>query len=54
MLVVEGDSAAGAIAKARDYTKYGILGIRGKLINALTHNDERFFRMRKLSCYYLL
>lgn len=48
LLVVEGDSAAGAIAKARDYTKYGILGIRGKLINALTHSDEKIFQNEEI------
>jgi DNA gyrase subunit B len=41
LLIVEGDSAAGGIAKARDYTKYGILAIRGKIINCLSNNEER-------------
>lgn len=41
LLIVEGDSAAGAMAKARDYTKYGILAIRGKIINCLSNNDEK-------------
>ena len=30
LLIVEGDSAAGGMANARDYTKYGILAIRGR------------------------
>lgn len=41
LLIVEGDSAAGGIAKARDYKKYGILAIRGKMLNALSNNEER-------------
>lgn len=41
LLIVEGDSAAGAMAKARDYTKYGILAIRGKMINSLANPDEK-------------
>ena len=41
LLLVEGDSAAGAIAKARDYTKYGILALRGKIINPLSNTEER-------------
>lgn len=41
LLIVEGDSAAGAMAKARDYKKYGILAIRGKMLNALANPDEK-------------
>ena len=32
LLVVEGNSAMGGMAQARDYTKYGILAIRGKIV----------------------
>ena len=41
LLIVEGDSAAGAIAKARDYKHYGILAIRGKMLNCLSNSEER-------------
>jgi DNA gyrase subunit B len=41
LLIVEGDSAAGGMANARDYTKYGILAIRGKVINCLSNSEER-------------
>ncbi len=41
LLIVEGDSAAGAITQARDITKYGVLAIRGKMINALANPDEK-------------
>ncbi len=40
LLVVEGKSAAGSMAVARDTTKYGIFEIRGKMINCLTHDIE--------------
>lgn len=43
LLIVEGDSAAGGIAKARDFKKYGILGIRGKMLNCLSHDEEKIF-----------
>lgn len=41
LLIVEGDSAASSISKARDYTKYGIMAIRGKIINALANPEEK-------------
>ena len=41
LLIVEGDSAAGGMAKARDYKKYGILGIKGKIINCLSNSEEK-------------
>ena len=43
LLIVEGDSAASSIVKARDYTKYGVLAIRGKIINALSNTEEDIF-----------
>jgi len=43
LLIVEGDSALGGIAQARDYTKYGILAIRGKIINCLANKEEDIF-----------
>ena len=43
LLIVEGNSAASSIVKARDYTKYGVLAIRGKIINALSNTEEDVF-----------
>ena len=44
LLIVEGDSAAGGIAMARDYTKYGILAIKGKIINCLSNAEEKIYQ----------
>ena len=43
LLIVEGDSALGGMAQARDYTKYGLLAIRGKIINCLSNKEEDIF-----------
>ena len=43
LLIVEGDSAMGGMSQARDYTKYGILAIRGKIINCLSNDEEDIF-----------
>lgn len=48
LLIVEGDSAAGGIAKARDYTKYGILAIKGKMINSLANPDEKIMENEEI------
>lgn len=42
------DSAAGGIAKARDYENYGILAIRGKILNCLTHPDEKIYQNEEI------
>lgn len=41
LLIVEGLSAGASVAVARDPKKYGILMLRGKLINAFTNSDAR-------------
>lgn len=43
LLIVEGLSAASSMAVARDSKKYGILAIRGKLVNCLAHTEEKIF-----------
>ena len=48
LLIVEGDSAASSSAKARDYKKYGILAIRGKILNCLAHPDEKIFENEEI------
>lgn len=43
LLCVEGNSAASSMAMARDVKKYGILALRGKIINCLANDDEDIF-----------
>lgn len=49
LLIVEGNSAASSMAVARDIKKYGILAIRGKIINCLTHNEEKIFANEEIN-----
>ena len=48
LLVVEGNSAMGGMAQTRDYTKYGILAIRGKIINCLSNPEEKIFNNEEI------
>ena len=48
LLIVEGNSAMGGMAQARDYTKYGLLAIRGKIINCLSNPDEKIFNNEEI------
>lgn len=43
LCVVEGDSAGNAAAAGRDTKKYGILRLRGKMINGLKEDDDKEF-----------
>lgn len=42
------DSALGAVALGRDEKRYGLLAIRGKILNVLTHDDERIFQNEEI------
>lgn len=44
LLLVEGLSAASSIAMARDEKTYGILALRGKMINAFSNDEEKFYQ----------
>ena len=48
LLVVEGNSAMGGMAQARDYTKYGLLAIRGKIINCLSNPEEKIYNNEEI------
>lgn len=48
LLIVEGNSAMGGMAQARDYKKYGILAIRGKIINCLSNPEEKIFQNEEI------
>lgn len=43
LLIAEGDSAMGGLALGRDHTKYGIMAIKGKIINCLSNSDDKIF-----------
>lgn len=49
LLIVEGLSAASSMAVARDVKKYGILAIRGKLVNCLSHTEEKIFANEEIN-----
>ena len=38
----------GGMSQARDYTKYGLLAIRGKIINCLSNNEEKIFQNEEI------
>ena len=48
LLIAEGDSAMGGITLARDYTKYGVMAIRGKIINALSNPDDKVYENEEI------
>ena len=48
LLVAEGDSAMGGLAQGRDHTKYGIMAIKGKIINCLSNSDEKVYENEEI------
>lgn len=48
LLIVEGNSAMGGMSQARDYTKYGLMAIRGKIINCLSNPEEKIFQNEEI------
>lgn len=48
LLLVEGNSAAASMAMARDVKKYGILYLKGKVINCLANPDEKIFENEEI------
>ena len=48
LLIVEGDSAMGGMSQARDIKKYGLLAIRGKIINCLSNPEEKIFQNEEI------
>lgn len=48
LLCVEGLSAGASVAVARDPKKYGILMLRGKLINAFTNKESRLMKNEEI------
>ena len=52
LLVVEGLSAGSSMAVARDPSKFGILMLRGKLINALTNKEEKLLKNEEIQLLF--
>lgn len=48
LLIVEGDSALGGLSQARDYKKYGLMAIRGKILNCLSNPEEKIFQNEEI------
>ena len=48
LLICEGNSALGAMSQARDCTKYGLLAVRGKMINCLANEDEDIYQNEEI------
>lgn len=48
LLIAEGDSAMGGLAQGRDHTKYGIMAIKGKIINCLSNPDEKVYENEEI------
>lgn len=52
LLIVEGKSAGGSMALARDSSKYGILQVMGKMINPLTNSEEKVFNNEEIKLLF--
>jgi DNA gyrase subunit B len=47
LCIVEGDSAGESIINGRDYKKYGVLKLRGKMKNGLKEKDDKEYYSNK-------
>mgnify|MGYP002521021495 CR=1 FL=1 len=52
LLLVEGLSAGASMCVAREIDKYGILMLRGKLINALANKDEKLLKNEEIQLLF--
>lgn len=48
LLIVEGNSASASMTNAREVEHYGVLGIRGKLINCLSNPEEKIYQNEEI------
>jgi DNA gyrase subunit B len=51
LLLVEGKSAGGAMLIARDPKKYGVLKLRGKIINALSNDIDKVLHNEEVTLF---
>ena len=52
LLIVEGLSAGASMSVARDVSKYGILMLRGKLINAFTNTESKLLKNEEIQLLF--
>ena len=52
LLIVEGLSAGASMSVARDVSKYGILMLRGKLINAFTNTENKLLKNEEIQLLF--
>ena len=52
LLIVEGLSAGASMSVARDVSKYGILMLRGKLINAFTNSESKLLKNEEIQLLF--
>ena len=52
LLIVEGLSAGASMSVARDVSKYGILMLRGKLINAFTNTEAKLLKNEEIQLLF--
>ena len=43
LLIIEGNSALGSVSQGRDISKYGLLAVRGKMINGLSNPEDKVY-----------
>lgn len=48
LIICEGNSAQGGLSLARDYKNYGLMAIRGKIINCLSNSEEDIFENEEI------
>lgn len=48
LLICEGDSALGGMSQARDVERVGLMAIKGKILNCLTHDDDKIFQNEEI------
>lgn len=48
LLLVEGNSAGSTIARARDSKTFGVLKLRGKMINSMTNPEEKYLENEEI------
>lgn len=48
LLICEGDSALGGMSQARDVEHVGLMAIKGKILNCLSHDEEKIFQNEEI------